>query len=84
MHRPLLSAAAAVTAALSLAACGGSSSSGSPAASSSPSTGQTVAVKTIAAQAITRDLRDVASVRLVGATPGDVLEARLPADADGP
>jgi predicted lipoprotein with Yx(FWY)xxD motif len=47
MYRPLLISAAALTAALSLAACGGSSSSGSPAASSSPSTGQTVAVKTI-------------------------------------
>jgi hypothetical protein len=33
-------------------------------------------------QAITGDLRDVASVRLVSRTPGDVLEARLPADAD--
>jgi hypothetical protein len=30
-------------------------------------------------QAIKGDLRDVASVRLVGTTPGDVLEARLPA-----
>ena len=49
MIRPLLISAAALTAALSLAACGGSSSSSSsPAASSSPSSGQTVAVKTIA------------------------------------
>ena len=48
MNRPLLTSLAALTAALSLAACGGSSSSSSPAASSSPSTGQTVAVRTIA------------------------------------
>src|SRR4029077_11657574 len=48
MYRPLLISSAALTAALSLAACGGSGSSRSPAASSSsPSTGQTVAVKTI-------------------------------------
>jgi predicted lipoprotein with Yx(FWY)xxD motif len=49
MIRPLLTTAAALAAVLSLVACGGSSSSsGSPAASSSPSSGQTVAVKTIA------------------------------------
>lgn len=47
MHRLILTSAAALTAALALAACGGSSSSGS-AAGSSPSTGRTVAVKTIA------------------------------------
>jgi len=33
-------------------------------------------------QAIESDLRDVASVRLVGSEPGDVLEARLPTVVD--